>query len=216
MPPHKNKQPSFDLAFWQQIWLFFIELNFQILPLELAEYKEFFSAKYFVLSTTQGKAFVKSETFEVSLEVATKLWQKIKKITKNDCLAEWNYIGNKDEKDRYLQYLDYFFWTHQNEERIINREDYSECIAQTFKICNCIQDTNLEIQPAIDFMSLKSQDFLLKLESMLPDWELNNYLINDSEGNFHWQILAKTSFLFEGWIFKSGKNFVQKIVFRQI
>ncbi len=216
MPAHKNKQISFDLAFWQQIWLFFIELNFQILPPELAEYKEFLSARYFILSTTQGRVFVKSDTLENSLEVTTKLWQKIKKMAKKDCLAEWNYIGNKNEKNRYLKYLDYFFWINQNEEQIINREDYSECIAQTFKICKCIQDLNLEIRPAIDFMSPKSQEFLLKLQSILPDWELNNYLINDSEGNFHWQILANSSFLFEGWIFKSGKNFVQKIVFKQL
>lgn len=216
MPAHKKNHFLIEnLAFWQDIWRLLVSSGFDLYPSTIEETKD--NRNSFVIPTESGgKSKQVANNFKKCFELTLKIWSVIQKTTKSDCIAEWNYLGNTQEKLKYFEYLDSIFWNNQNIPELLALPDYYLYIAETFRISKCVEELGWNIASPVEKMSSKSQEFLLSLESSLPEWELNNYLLNDAKGNFHWSILAKEQFLLEGTIFKDNSVFIQNIKFSTI
>ncbi len=211
MPVHQNPPASLSqILFWQPLYRFLSTRQFVICPFELP--METSLDKVLTFTKKGGRIREVCGSLEQALDLALKIRRALLESS-DESIGEWNYLGNSQEKEAYLRYLDQFFWRHQNQESLVARPDYPELIAETFKISKCVSDLDLDLLAAIEKMSDKSREFLTRLEGSLKGWELNPYLINDSLGNFHWSLLVGGEYLLEGSICKEPQGFVQRISF---
>jgi hypothetical protein len=210
MPAHQAKTDAEKVIhFWQPLWRFLASQNFVVLPAGF-EADQLAESSWFQPTTQGGMVQAEAKSFESALQLAMNLKQILKREGRA-VLAEWNYLGNFQEKEKYLAYLSRYFWEHQNEESLISKPDYAILIADNFRICKYAEDPDIQLRPPVEFMSERSREFLLKLESSLSQWDLNSFLLNDGWGNFHWTMLASQAYLLEGSIAKNADCFKQTI-----
>ncbi len=214
MPAHKptsvNLEPVF---FWQPHWKFLLDIGFVLLPSELDDsHLTVNEVNYFCQSSDGGKVVQICSKLEEALGLASGLVNKNKKP--NTISVEWNYLGNNQEKNRYLEYLNRQFWLNQSEESLIARSDYGLLIAENFRIGKVLVGLGYQVCSPVELMSERSLRFLLQLDNTLRDWILDPFLVNDAKGNFHWRVVFKGGYFASGSISKDADGFKQIIKFQ--
>jgi hypothetical protein len=126
---------------------------------------------------------------------------------------EWNYLGKPDEKDAYFQYLQDEFWRHQDLFETLQVPITPTFIEKSWQILHYSDKFLQPLKTPDQCMSTTTQQFLSQLITLLPNWDLNPYLVHNNIGTLHWQIPYINDSFITGFIFKESDKLVQHISF---
>ena len=215
MSAHKPKFNLEKVYLWQTIWSVFTNTGFSIALTEWLEQVEIKTqlSRYFTPQTPNGQALATETSFNNCLLWIQKLLQELKK-SNYKLVPEWNYLGKTEEKNRYLNYVNQIFWQYQTDWLEHATTNLADLLENSWRLLEL--NHGLPISPAISFLSDKSQTFLKQITNQLTQWEFNNYLINDAEGNFHWRIEIDKQIRLLGWVFWQDGKFIHKIRWQEL
>jgi len=215
MSAHKPKFNLEKVHLWQTIWSVFTRTNFTIALEEWLQQSEIKTqlTRYFTPQTSNGQALATETNFNACLLWIQKLFQELEK-SKHTLKPEWNYLGKTEEKNRYLDYVNQIFWQYQTDWLEHTTTNLADLLQNSWRLLEL--DHGLPISPPISFLSEKSQTLLKQITSQLTQWEFNNYLINEAEGNFHWRLEINQQIRLSGWVFWAQDKFIHKILWQEL
>jgi hypothetical protein len=216
MVAHKHKKMSEEeYLFWSEIWNFFCKLDFKIIPPETEELINFKkNTKYLSLEKLPGRLIYKIDNFQSGVDTVFELKKFLQnKFTKTikESYFNWNYLGQNEEREFYLNYLKDVFWENQYNENLQRMPNYKKILEKPWRIINYATDLDFEVKSQFEFFDEKTEDFMQNLQQVMKNWELNPFLINNDRGSFQWDIKIQNSYGFEGCIFSENKKLFQEI-----
>jgi hypothetical protein len=129
----------------------------------------------------------------------------------NELKMEWNYLGKNEEKKRYFDYLQDFFWRNQDNTELLEKLDSQDLLENNWKIANYANQVEGTMKIVADFIDQETVLFIENLGQMLDGWELNPYLIFNDMGNLQWKISLHKDFVIRGFIYRKDNYLYQKI-----
>jgi hypothetical protein len=219
MPPHKEKlKLTSNFFILQNAFRYFVDNGFYITPeakwLDNDSFSKF--DKMLVISKT---SFVVEKLQDipsgllVPKELIKIIHASLKQIDKHTGEAqpytlktEWNYLGKNEEKRRYFEYLQDFFWRNQDNAELLEKIDNQDLLENNYS--NQVEG-NMKI--VADFIDQETVLFIENLGQMLDGWELNPYLIFNDIGNLQWKISLGKGFVIKGYIYRKDNYLYQKI-----
>lgn len=133
------------------------------------------------------------------------------KIDQSKMKMEWNYLGKNDEKKRYFDYLQGFFWQNQDNAELLEKIDGQDMLENNWKIANYASQVEGNMKIVADFIDQETVLFIENLAHLLSGWELNPYLIFNDIGNLQWKIHIEKTFVVSGFIYRKDNHLYQRI-----
>jgi hypothetical protein len=224
MPAHKQKIPySSSFIVTQNIFKYFIEKGFVVFPEIKTVNSDSFERfeRILIISETPTVsekisdipvAFGTSKDILMIIKTTLEAIKKRNQIEKDfDITCEWNYLGKTEEKRNYFEYLSRYYWQNQDKLEILSLAQNQEILENNWKITTFSDKFEENIKLPIEFFNPETANLLDKLSNLLPQWELNPYLIFDGEANLQWQIKVIGNYKICGSISKVGDKLFHKI-----
>jgi hypothetical protein len=117
-------------------------------------------------------------------------------------IGEWNYLGQKEEREAYLSHIDTLFWTYQDREELTTHPKFMELTENPWKLIRLAPEFDFTIPTPGDNFQEATVGFVERLMIKLNGWDLSPFLIQDIESNFHWRITLNGASLINGTIAK--------------
>jgi hypothetical protein len=224
MPPHKEKLKLTSHFFiLQNMFRYFVENGFYISPEAKWLDNESFS-KFDKMLVISKKSFVVEKLQDipsgllVPKELVKIIHTSLKQIDKHtgkksldEIKTEWNYLGKNEEKKRYFDYLQDFFWRNQDNAELLEMIDSQDLLENNWKIANYSNQVEGTMKIVADFIDQETVVFIENLSQMLVGWDLNPYLIFNDSGNLQWKIYFGKDFVVSGHIYRKDNYLYQKI-----
>ena len=121
-------------------------------------------------------------------------------------VGDWNYLGQKEEREAYLTHIDELFWGYQYREELTTHPKFLELTEDPWKLIRYAPDFDFTIPTPGDNFQESTVGFVERLMIKLNGWDLSPYLIEDNFSNFHWRITLNNTPLINGTISKSENN----------
>lgn len=185
-------------------WLFvenqFAHKDIEIQPKYIIASQKHFATKQIISSLEEGFDFITS--------LISKLNSTLKITTSEEIIlqGEWNYLGQNHEREAYLQTIKDLFWIHQDKEELQNHSKFQEMMEHPWKLVTYGTDFDFALPNPSDYFEESTIQFVEKILHRLSNWEINPFLITNSESNFHWNIKLNHQTLIEGNITKSEEG----------
>jgi hypothetical protein len=217
MPAHKSPLSSpKGLAILQEIWKLLVDLDWKLYPDRptLNAYLDQQPKQFCIHPETF--AVESQNSFKNSLQTPFLLRSLLlKKLSTQDKLEtsyKFNYLGPNQVRDKYLAYLEEFFWKHQDSTDILEIPNQSQVLEDTAHILPlATQFKQLEIRLPSDFFDEKTNQNLLNLSQTFEGWEFDPYYLANRQGNIQWQIQIKSKLDIRGVIFQDKTSTRQHI-----
>jgi hypothetical protein len=147
------------------------------------------------------------EAFSFAIGLFTELKQYLSKNYPSDKIsAEWNYLGQNDEREFYLSKVEEMFWMMQDKDSLQNHSNLAEMTESPWKLARYIPDLDFSIPSAADYFTSDTISFVDKMMNTLTDWELNPYFLANNTSNFHWNFTLNNISIISGTITKTEKG----------
>jgi hypothetical protein len=224
MPPHKEKLKLTSHFFiLQSMFRYFVENGFFISPeakwLDNESFSKFdkmlvISKKSFVVEKLQdipSGLLVPKELVKIIQTSVRQINKHTGKKSLDEIKTEWNYLGKNEEKKRYFDYLQDFFWRNQDNAELLELIDSQDLLENNWKIANYSNQVEGTMKIVADFIDQETVIFIENLSQMLVDWDLNPYLIFNDSGNLQWKIYFGKDFVVSGYIYRKDNYLYQKI-----
>ena len=203
-----------DLFFWNGAWKYFSKSGFIICPAEFEVEDVAGENQMFSSSLRDGRAVQHAPSLQYIFNFINDMKRNIETQV-NTAEFSWNYLGNSEEKDLYIDYLKSIFWTIQNDERVQSMEDFSEVLESPWKVTRWADDLGLKLSLAGDTFNDKTLGFIDGVDQKLKGWNIEPFLINHESATFHWEIVAGNKYFFSGYVTKEDKQLVNHISYYQ-
>jgi hypothetical protein len=224
MPPHREKLSlNANFVVLQNVFRFFMDNGYFLTP-AVNNFDNSSLLKLDKFLSVSNTSFASSKISDIPTgllspkaiaKLVTKSFSDIiehRKIdTKITVSLEWNYLGKSLEKQQYFDYLDQFYWRNQVNLEHLKLEESQDLLENTWKITSFSDKFEEDLKLPLEFLSLETTKLLDNLSTMMPNWELNPYLILEKEANLQWQIKTNNGFIIQGYIFKQNGNLYQNI-----
>jgi hypothetical protein len=212
MPAHTPKFEKKEHLFYLQfIWRFLILQNFQLYPTSHQVPENTSEIKQALIIYPESFALERLPDFRKGLETIFSLRQYLQQHFKKNISFEWNYLGQNQERLKYLSYLEQFFWQHQDNEHVVQDPEYQKLVEKPWLILTKLDVLEQMPESATEHFSQKTLDFIQTLSVSMHNWELNPYLLVNNLGSFQWQIIIFDLIQVNGCIFNQDNLLWQKI-----
>jgi hypothetical protein len=224
MPPHKEKlRLTSNFYILQNIFRYFVENGFYISPeakwLDNESFDKFdkmlvISKKSFIVEKLQdipSGLLVPKELVKIVHNSLRQIDKQTGKKNTDVVKTEWNYLGKNEEKKRYFDYLQDFFWRNQDNAALLEIIDSQDLLENNWKIANYSNQVEGNMKIVADFIDQETVVFIENLSQMLDNWDLNPYLIFNDSGNLQWIISLGKEFVIKGHIYRRDNYLYQKI-----
>jgi hypothetical protein len=191
------------------LWFsFLMKQGFTLVPkLTQVEVEDYVKVSSF--SFQQGKALQKVETLDDVLSFINTLKSQLT-ILDATVSVTWNYIGSENSRMNYMNELETFFWTYQDQLSQLLPLQSKELLDQPWKIARFAGNLDFPTPTASQFFDSKAGDFMQSLITKFSNYELDPYLVHSKLGSFHWKIVTK-DIEFTGFMEKKETYFLHNI-----
>ncbi len=211
MPAHrKHFEDNARFQAIQRTLQFFINHNFvlflenQYATKDISDLPKYIIAKQDKFTTLQTINNLE-EGFDFITTLLSKLNSTLKLSTTETVKlqGEWNYLGQTQEREEYIQKINDLFWVHQDNENIQNHPKFQEMMESPWKLITHSTDFGFSLPNPSDSFEDSTIQFVEKIMLKLNNWEINPFLITNETSNFHWNIQLNNQSLIEGTFTKS-------------
>jgi hypothetical protein len=224
MPPHKEKlKLTSNFFILQNMFRYFVETGFYISPeAKWLDNESFGKFEKMLVISKKSFSVEKLQDIPTGLLVPKELVKIIhasqKQINKhtgkkdqNEVKTQWNYLGKNEEKKRYFDYLQDFFWRNQDNTELMEKMDSQDLLENNWKIANYANQVDGTIKIVADFIDEETVLFIENLGQLLDGWDLNPYIIFNDSGNLQWKIELGKDFIIYGYIYRKDNYLYQRI-----
>jgi hypothetical protein len=208
MPAHlPTSAPSPALPVLQKIWRHLIQEDFWLYPTEDDLDEDNLPPKMLILKPMVALELISD--FKLGLERAfeiAKVTQAARTSGESVTQLEWNYLGKNEERGAYLEYLQRFFWTQQDNPELLSSSQYQNMVEEPWRILNHLE--YLQQSPALptDYFTEGTTKFIESLSLILKGWELNPFLLHTDSGSLQWRITISDALTLDGCIFAQDED----------
>lgn len=194
MPPHKTTRNSLNSGYLvaHQIVSSCVNNGFYIVPEKMFTSTSLTLLKKIVYTGDLVYIMEETDSIQTGIDTINQILTVLSRVKNQNQIVsrEWNYLGQTQEKERYIEYLQNYFWQHHSDESLMHLESYSTIIQEPWKILEFGERFSSLLLPDHVY-SDDTVAFLDKLHDLLSGFDVNPYLIHSPNETFHWKIESK-------------------------